>query len=164
MNDSAFTKSGLSVYLYASSARTITAAAEPSDTPEQSKMPSAPATWGEHAITSLATSLRNCARGFSAPFLWFFQAMRVIASLNAASSTPNFLQYAGASRLKVAGAVRPARVPSSGAPMLGRPEMPESFSFSTPMAMATSYAPQATAQQALRQDSEAVAPQLSRPL
>ena len=70
----------------------MTAAAEPSDTPEQSKMPSAPATCGEHAITSLATSLRNCARGLSAPFLWFFQAMRVIASLNAASSTPNFLQ------------------------------------------------------------------------
>src|SRR6185369_14886444 len=38
------------------------AAAEPSDTPEQSKMPSAPATWGEQAMTSLATSLRNCAR------------------------------------------------------------------------------------------------------
>src|SRR6266508_3909729 len=118
MKDSAFTKSGLSVYLWASSARTITAA-EPSDTPEQSKMPSAPATWGEQEITSLATSLRNCAREFRAPFLWFFQAMRVIASLNAASSTPNFLQYAGASRLKVAGAVSPARVPSSGAPMLG---------------------------------------------
>ncbi len=38
----------------------------------------------------------------------------------------------------MAGAVRPARVPSSGAPMLGSPEMPESFSFSTPMAIAMS--------------------------
>ena len=54
-------------------------------------MPSAPATCGEHAMTSLATSFRNCARGFSAPFLWFFQAMRVIASLKVAASTPNFL-------------------------------------------------------------------------
>ncbi len=67
------------------------AAAEPSDTPEQSKMPSAPATSGEHAMTSFATSLRNCARGLRAPFLWFFQAMRVIASLKVASSTPYFL-------------------------------------------------------------------------
>ena len=67
------------------------AAAEPSLTPEQSKMPSEPATSGEHAIVSLGTSLRNWARGFSAPFLWFFHAMRVITSLNWASSTPYFL-------------------------------------------------------------------------
>src|SRR5258708_29953072 len=44
------------------------AAAEPSLTPEQSKIPSAPATSGEHAIVSLDTSLRNCARGLRAPF------------------------------------------------------------------------------------------------
>ena len=42
-------------------------------------------------MTSLATSLRNCARGLSAPFLWFFHAMWVIASLKVASSTPYFL-------------------------------------------------------------------------
>src|SRR3989442_527878 len=89
------------------------AAAEPSLTPEQSKMPSAPATRGEQAIVSLETSLRNCARGFSAPFLWFFQAMRVITSLNWASSTPNFLAYAGARSLKAGGAVSAARVPST---------------------------------------------------
>jgi len=45
------------------------AAAEPSLTPEQSKIPSGPATSGEQAIVSLGTSLRNCARGFRAPFL-----------------------------------------------------------------------------------------------
>ena len=38
-----------------------------------------------------------------------------------------------------------ALVPSVARPMLGSPEIPESFSFSTPMAMATSYAPEATA-------------------
>ena len=35
VNASAFTKSGLSVYLYASSALTMMAAADPSDTPER---------------------------------------------------------------------------------------------------------------------------------
>ena len=67
------------------------AAAEPSLTPEQSKMPSAPATIGEQAIVSFETSLRNWARGLSAPFLWFFHAMRVMTSLISASSTPYFL-------------------------------------------------------------------------
>ena len=38
----------------------------------------------------------------------------------------------------MAGAVRLAWVPSPGAAMLGSPEKPESFSFSPPMAMATS--------------------------
>src|SRR3989304_917417 len=63
MKDSAFTKSGVPVYVWASSARTMTAAAEPSLTPEQSKMPSGPATRGEQAMTSLATSFLNWARG-----------------------------------------------------------------------------------------------------
>jgi len=67
------------------------AAAEPSLTPEQSKIPSAPATSGEHAIVSLGTSLRNCARGLRAPFLWFFHAMRVMTSLSCSSLTPYFL-------------------------------------------------------------------------
>ena len=48
---------------------TITAAAEPSLTPEQSKIPSGPATRGEPAMVSFATSFRNCARGFSALFV-----------------------------------------------------------------------------------------------
>jgi hypothetical protein len=43
------------------------AAAEPSLTPEQSKIPRGPATSGLQAIVSLATSLRNCARGLRAP-------------------------------------------------------------------------------------------------
>ena len=47
---------------------------------------------GEQAIVSLGTSLRNCARGLSAPFWWFFHAMRVSTSLNSSASTPYFLQ------------------------------------------------------------------------
>ena len=62
-------------------------------------MPSGPAMSGEQAMVSLATSLRNCARGLSAPFLWFFHAMRVRTSFISASSTPYFLAYAGARRL-----------------------------------------------------------------
>ena len=54
MKDSAFTKRGVSVYVWASSARTMTAAADPSLTPEQSKMPSGPATRGEQGKTPLA--------------------------------------------------------------------------------------------------------------
>ena len=53
------------------------AAAEPSDTPEQSKTPSTPAMGGELAMVSMDTSLRNWARGLRAPLQWFFQAMRV---------------------------------------------------------------------------------------
>ena len=67
------------------------AAAEPSDTPEQSKMPSGPATIGLHAMVSLETSFLNWARGLSAPFLWFFQAMRVSTSLSSSLSTPYLL-------------------------------------------------------------------------
>jgi hypothetical protein len=48
------------------------------------------------------------------------------------------LAYAGARRLKLAGAVRPALVPSAGGALPVRPEKPESFNFSTPMAMAVS--------------------------
>ena len=64
------------------------AAAEPSDTPEQSKMPSIPATSGDLEIVSFGTSLRNWARGFFAPFWWFFQAILVSTSLSSAGSTP----------------------------------------------------------------------------
>ncbi len=88
--DSAFTYSGWSVYRCASSARTTMAAADPSDTPEQSKMPSMPATSGDFLIVSSGTSLRNCARGFFAPFWWFFQAILVSTSFISASSTPYF--------------------------------------------------------------------------
>ena len=79
------------MYLWASSARTMIAAAEPSLTPEQSKMPSGPATSGLQAIVSFGTSLRNCARGLSAPLRWFFHAMRVSTSFISSSSTPYFL-------------------------------------------------------------------------
>ena len=80
------------MYSCASSARTISAQAEPSETPEQSKTPSRPATIGEASIFSFATSLRNWARSFSAPLRWFFQATWVIASRIAAGSTSYFLQ------------------------------------------------------------------------
>ena len=67
------------------------AAAEPSDTPEQSKMPRLPATMGEALMTSLDTSLRNWARGLRAPLWWFFQAMRVNTSFSWSRVTPYFL-------------------------------------------------------------------------
>ena len=53
-------------------------------------MPSIPATSGDLAIVSRATSLRNWARGFFAPFWWFFQAILVSTSLSSAWSTPYF--------------------------------------------------------------------------
>src|SRR4051812_4381960 len=100
------------------------AAAEPSDTPEQSKMPSGPATNGLLQMVSLETSFLNWARGFRAPFLWFFQAMRVRTSFISCSSTPYLLAYAGANRLNMAGAVRPAWVPSLGIADVTSPEKP----------------------------------------
>src|SRR5262245_53343266 len=69
-------KIGCFEYLCASSARQRMAAADPSLTPEQSKMPSMPATGADFVMVSIGTSLRNCAFGFLAPFLWFFHAMR----------------------------------------------------------------------------------------
>src|ERR1700716_1457470 len=98
------------------------AAAEPSLTPEQSKMPRGPAMSGEQEIVSFATSLRNCARGLSAPFLWFFHAMRVRTSFISASSTPYFLAYAGARNENDAGAVSVAEVPSLAGAEVTRPE------------------------------------------
>src|SRR5205085_2511783 len=60
--------------------------------------------------------------------------MRVITSLSCSSLTPYFLAYAGARRLNIAGAVSGARVPSSFVREPGRPEYPESFSFSPAIA------------------------------
>src|SRR5438093_11240669 len=120
------------------------AAAEPSLTPEQSKMPRLPAMIGEQAIVSFDTSRRNWARGLRAPLWWFFQAMRVRTSLISSSSTPYFLQYAGTRRLKSAGAVSSAPVPSDAGRLATRAGQPESLSFSTPLAMALSEAPDAT--------------------
>ena len=60
-------KIGLSLYLWASSARQITAAAAPSETPEQSMMPSMPAILGEELIFSTGTSRWNCAFSLRAP-------------------------------------------------------------------------------------------------
>src|ERR671925_188249 len=97
------------------------AAAAPSLTPEQSNTPSGPATSGEQAIVSFGTSRRNWARGFSAPLRWFFQAMRVRTSFISASSTPNFLAYAGARKLNDAGALSAAAVPSDGGIVVTRP-------------------------------------------
>ena len=39
-------------------------------------------------MVSIETSLRNCARGFTAPLRWFFQAMRVMTSFISSGSTP----------------------------------------------------------------------------
>ena len=61
-----------------------------------------------------------------------------MTSLSCSSLTPYFLAYEGASRLNIAGAVSGTAVPSPTPREPGRPETPESFSFSTPMAMATS--------------------------
>src|SRR3982750_1243753 len=105
---------GLSGWGWGPPARTMTAAAEPSDTPEQSKMPSWPAMIGEEAIVSIGTSRRNCARGLTAPFLWFFHAMRVRTFFNSSLSTPYFFEYAGANRENSAGADNSAADPSSG--------------------------------------------------
>ncbi len=93
---------------------------------------------GEQAMVSFDTALRNWARGFNAPFLWFFHTIRVSTSLNSSGSTPYFLQYAGPSRLNIAGALRSASVPSEGIDPMASPEYPLSFSFSTPVAMTTS--------------------------
>src|SRR5204863_9783328 len=135
----------------------MSAAAAPSETPEQSKIPSCPATIGEQAIFSIGTSLRNCARSFSAPLRWFFQAIRVITSLSSDSLIPYFLQYAGASSENIAGADGSDAVPSFDAGGTTRPEYPESLSFSPPTAITTSQAPDATAEHALRNASEPVA-------
>ena len=64
------------------------AAAEPSLTPLQSNTPSSPATRGARPIVSSDTSLRNCARGFTAPLRWFFHAMRLITSFISSVDTP----------------------------------------------------------------------------
>src|SRR5512139_2815024 len=98
------------------------AAAEPSETPEQSKMPRFPAINGELAMVSIETSFLNCARGFRAPFLWFFHAIRDITSLSFGSGTPYLFAYAGASSEKLAGADVPEAVPSLVGAELTRPE------------------------------------------
>src|SRR5262249_45854168 len=102
----------------------MSAGAAPSETPEQSKMPRLPAMIGEQAIVSFETSLRNCARGFSAPLRWFFHAIRVSTSLNSSASTPYFLQYAGPRRLNRAGALSSGAVPSLGGDAPVSPEKP----------------------------------------
>src|SRR5437773_12245915 len=118
------------------------AAAERSETAEESKIPRGPATSGEQAIVSFGTSFRTCARGFSAPFLWFFQAIRVMASFSVASSTPYFLPYSRPHRLDVAGPVVGARLPAPTAPRPGRPARPEPARAASPGAARAPVAPQ----------------------
>src|SRR6266403_5601239 len=113
---------GFLQYLCASSARTTIAAAEPSDTPEQSMIPSGSAILGEFLIVSSDTSFWNCALGFFAPFLWFFHAIRVRTSLPLSASSPYFLKYAGASSENDAGAVMLPWVPSLGGLLITSPE------------------------------------------
>ena len=100
---------------------------------------------GEQAMTSLGTSRRNCARGLRAPFLWFFHAMRVSTSFISSAVDAVLLAVRGRQQLNSAGAVSSAAVPSDGGGASTSPEKPPSFSFSTPMAMAMSMAPDATA-------------------
>ena len=80
----------MSVYLWASSARTTMAAAEPSATPAQSNTLRRPATAAMLQMASTLISLRNCARGFLAPLAWFFEAMRATTRRSSSSSTPYF--------------------------------------------------------------------------
>src|SRR4030095_6724938 len=125
-------KIGFLEYLCAPWARQRSAAAEPSLTPEQSKMPSMPATDGDLQIVSIGTSFRNWAFGFLAPFLWFFHAMRARTCFSWSSSTPYFLAYAGASSENIAGAVMLESVPSFGGLDMMRPGAAEALTFSTP--------------------------------
>ena len=67
------------------------AAAAPSATPAQSNTPRRPATRGEAQMVSVETSLRNWARGFLAPFWWFFHEIRASTSVSSSSPTPYFL-------------------------------------------------------------------------
>ena len=121
------------------------AAAAPSATPEQSNTPRVPATFGEAQIVSIETSRWNCARRLRAPLKWFFHATWAIASRSLSGSTPNFCAYAGATIENIAAAVSVRSVPSLGGFTAASPWYPASFVFSTPIAMATSYAPDATA-------------------
>ena len=84
-------KIGLSVYRWASSARTTMAAAAPSATPAQSNTPRGPATRGEAQMVSVVTALRNWALGLRAPFWWFFQEIRARTWVSSSSPTPYFL-------------------------------------------------------------------------
>ena len=137
-NDSAFTYRGLSVYLWASSARQTMAAAEPSATPAQSMTDSWPATAAILQIASTSISRRYMARGLRAPLWWFFDAIRATVRRSSSLSTPYFSAYAGNTRLNIAAAVRVRFVPSLGIGNALRPWNPESFTFSTPRAIAVS--------------------------
>src|SRR5262249_55632655 len=106
------------------------AAADPSETPEQSMIPSGSAIFGEFLIASMDTSFWNCAFGLRAPLRWFFHAMRDRTSLPFSGSSPYFLKYAGARSENDAGAVMLPSVPSLGGAFPTSPEKPESLSFS----------------------------------
>src|SRR5262249_59819174 len=111
---------------------------------EQSTLPSMPASGGDLQIVSIGSSLRNCAFGFLAPLRWFFQAMRASTCFSSASSTPYFFAYAGASRENVAGAVMLESVPSFGGVDPVRPEDPQPFTLSNPLATLGPSAPPPT--------------------
>src|SRR5882757_11122226 len=114
--DSPLTYIRVSVYSSARSAGTISAQAAPSDTPEQSKTPSRPATLTALSIASRDTGERYCALGFREPLSWFFHATWVMASRISSGCTPCLAQYAGSSSENAAGAV----IDNSGAvPSLG---------------------------------------------
>ena len=112
-------------------------------------------------IVSIDTSRRNCARELRAPLWWFFQATCAIASRILSASTPYFAAYAGATIENIAAAVSVRPVPSFGGGTALSPWKPPSLVFSTPIAIAVSYAPDATAYAAWRSDSAPVAQKFS---
>ena len=64
--------------------------------------------------------------------------MRDSTSLPVSASNPYLAKYAGASIENCAGAVKAASVPALGGGVTTSPEKPESFSFSTPIAITQS--------------------------
>jgi hypothetical protein len=64
------------------------AAAEPSETPQQSNRPSGSATIGAFSTVSMSISLRRWARGFLAPLAWLFTDTCEIARLSRSASMP----------------------------------------------------------------------------
>ena len=98
------------------------AAAEPSETPLQSKTPKSPATNGALAMVSIETSFWNCARGLRAPFWWFLKAIRLMTSFIWSRSTPYLWAYDGARKENAAGEERPGSVPSPTARIPVSPE------------------------------------------
>ena len=68
------------------------AAAEPSETPQQSKRPRGAAIIGAFSTVSSATAFCRWALGFLAPFAWLFTEMVPMAFFTVSISTPCFCE------------------------------------------------------------------------